>query len=319
MFQHFIITAFNIDLGLKPRTTILDIDYLIKRFSLFENICFPSVVGQTNQNFKWLVFFDRDMDSQFQEKVQKLSQYKNFIPIYTPPNCCDYKVFSNAVRGQLLVDTEYVITSNLDNDDALSKSFIQLVQKHYQRQDFEFINFAFGLILCKHGILLREYLSSPFLSLIEKKEEVLTCRVINHYDLSKLADKGLPVSQIATYPTWLQIVQGSNIRNNLDINASIVGIKTLTQNFALELSKIEEYIPKRYQQYIFQYLKNFIIKNKYNLPFTKRIRNCLNIINPWFSIAYLSVRLKKQDLSQNKKSSEAAKQLCKANPFLQKI
>lgn len=52
-YTHLIVTRFNLQLwdGAKP----LDVAWLAHRFELFEQYCYPSVVGQTEQNFKWFV------------------------------------------------------------------------------------------------------------------------------------------------------------------------------------------------------------------------------------------------------------------------
>lgn len=61
MFHHFLITRFNLrnpswELT-KNNETLLDDSWMSERIELFKNYCFPSVVNQTNKNFKWLLFF----------------------------------------------------------------------------------------------------------------------------------------------------------------------------------------------------------------------------------------------------------------------
>jgi hypothetical protein len=309
-YQHFILTAFNIDFDINPSRRTFDNAYLEKRFNLFAEICFPSVVSQTNQDFQWLVFFDREIDPQFQAKINEFSQYQNFIPVYTPPRSSNYRIFADVVRSRLPKHLEYVITSNLDNDDALSQDFIELVQNNFHEQKFEFLNFPLGLMLNQYGIFLREYLSSPFLSLVEKNEEILTCRMINHYDLMRLFDQGLPVRHIVTHPMWLQVVQGSNAINNLDINGAIVPKRVLKKHFVLKEDSIKKYLTQKYPDLILSYLHRFIWQNKYKIPLAKRIRNLLNLIDPQISIFYLSVTLKKLKISRAALSYTSAKELC---------
>ena len=53
-FQHFIITPFNVDIGVKPREYILGTQYLENRLKIFQEVSYPSVYNQSNQNFQWL-------------------------------------------------------------------------------------------------------------------------------------------------------------------------------------------------------------------------------------------------------------------------
>ena len=171
VFEHFLLTAFNLDFNLKPRDLILGEKYLEKRFDLFENICLPSVASQSCKNFKWLVFFDSETPTKFKERIKKLQQQQNFIAVYAQSPVSE-AIWQNTIQEHLAQDTQFVITSNLDNDDAVSKNFIALVQNSFSSQDFEFINFPFGYLLREDGLFLREYLSSPFLSLIERADSI---------------------------------------------------------------------------------------------------------------------------------------------------
>lgn len=86
-FEHFILTAFCVDIGAKKsgydREKLLGEDYLLRRLDLFQKFCFPSLYHQSNQNFKWLIFFDEETPTSIKEKIEELSAWKNLIPVYT--------------------------------------------------------------------------------------------------------------------------------------------------------------------------------------------------------------------------------------------
>ena len=58
MFKHYLITRFNLRADnwdvTKNNEQLLTDEWMDNRMWLFENFCFPSVIGQTNQNFEWL-------------------------------------------------------------------------------------------------------------------------------------------------------------------------------------------------------------------------------------------------------------------------
>jgi hypothetical protein len=311
-FQHFLITAFNIDLGLKSREAIIEPKYLLKRFQMFQDICYPSVVSQTNQNFLWLCFFDSESPDIIKEKINKLTNWKNFIPVYVKPIINYSNVFSEALEQYVSKDTKFAITSNLDNDDAIATNFIQTVQNNYREQEFEFINLPFGYMLREDGLFMREFLSCPFLSLIERAEDIVTCKIIEHHHLFKLSQQGLPVHQAIAHPTWLQLIHDSNAINYLDVNAVIQNPNKLKYNFIIE-DFARQYLTLSYRDSLNKFLKEFILKNKYNLPRFRRIRNSLSLVSSWIPLVYscMSLRLKSIFKKNRQLSVAEAKLLCK--------
>lgn len=311
-FQHFLITTFNIDLGLKPRETIVEPTYLLKRFQMFQDICYPSVLSQSNQNFLWICFFDSETPDIFKQKVNKLTDWKNFIPVYVKPIINYSNVFSETLDEYVDKDTKFTITSNLDNDDAIATNFIQIVQNNYREQEFEFINLPFGYMLRKDGLFMREFLSCPFLSLVERAEDIVTCKIIEHHYLFKLSQQGLPVHQAIARPTWLQLIHDSNVVNYLDVNAVIQNPNNLKYNFVIE-DFARQYLKFSYQDSLSKYLNDFICENKYHLSWFRRIKNLFSLVNTSTSLAYLflSLRLKSIFKKNHKLSVAEAKLLCK--------
>lgn len=278
-------TSFNVDLNLKPREYILDPNYLGQRFDLFEKVCFPSVFRQSCQNFRWLVFLDQETPKPFKQKINALrQQYKNIlIPIYTPPNI-NGNIWGKTIQNYLSKNCQFVITSNLDNDDAIGKDFIKIVQENFHEQEFEFLNFPFGYLLRKDGLFLREFLSSPFLSLIEKKDNLLTCKSIPHQKLYQLFQKGVPVRQIIIPPIWLQIVHESNVINNFDVNSVVQPLNRLEEQFSLTDSFAQNY-QFNYQDSLSYYLSKSIKSN--HIIISRKIRNIITLLIPSTPLIYL--------------------------------
>jgi hypothetical protein len=310
-FQHFLITSFNVDFNLKPREQILNFEYLEKRFKIFENLCYPSVVSQLNKNFQWLCFFDRETPELFREKIVEFARWKNFVPIFTDPVIGNHNIFQEAIQNYVVDDTNFIITTNLDNDDAIGKNFIQIIQNNFNEQEFEFINFPFGYMLRQDGLFLREFLSSPFLSLIERAENPITCCAIVHQDLFKLSNQGVPLRQIITHPTWIQLIHDSNVINHLDVNAVIQNPKRLSDNFVVG-DLVKDYLKLSYSDSFFKFYKNFILKNKYNRSWQRKIRNIATTIEPTIPLVYLNWSSKTKNIfAKNERlSAERAKLIC---------
>ncbi|MET3175524.1 UNVERIFIED_ORG: hypothetical protein ABIB52_003391 [Arthrobacter sp. UYCu721] len=204
-FDHFLVTRFNTRLG--ERATE---QWLRHRIGYFERLCRHSVVNQTNKNFKWLIYFDAERDEWFQHEVDRLA-VGAFEPVWID-GPLSAEMAAAAVQERACAD--WVITTRVDNDDALSRDFIDAVQLQFNHQDLEFINFQSGLQLSDEGeVYHRSDPSGPFISLIERRKETpLRGVYVGRHD--RIAEYG-PVRQIVAHPMWLQMVHGLNIGNAL--------------------------------------------------------------------------------------------------------
>jgi Putative rhamnosyl transferase len=272
-FQHFFLTKFNVRSfpDLKPGC---DPAWLERRFNLFDQFCFPSVSQQSNQNFKWLVFFDIDTPEEFKQKISAYSkQWENFVPVYL--DCpLPYGEFPDdvrtVVRQYIPENCEHLITTWLDNDDAIHKDYVQMIQDNFSQQESETINFFFGYQLA-HGKLYFDFeLSNHFISLIEKynPESFNTCLCRPHKELYEVCKSA---KKIFCKPVWIEVVHGSNymnvyrrgfrvptgkILNNFSIQANAPEDQEKAVPFLIEQSKIAIYFPYYFLRKVFLRIKH---------------------------------------------------------------
>lgn len=207
-FQHFLLTRFNIRTGV-PVFRGLDAEWLAHRFELFEQFCLPSVRGQRNQAFEWLVFLDPETPQLYREKILAYSSWRNFVPVYLLSP--DRSSVIEAVRSRLEPESTHLITSRLDNDDAICADFVRLIQERFRGQDREFLNFRSGCVWSEGRVYSREDRSNPFISFVEKTQHgVKTVWQGEHDSLAKFG----PVVQVETpTPAWMQVVHERNLAN----------------------------------------------------------------------------------------------------------
>ncbi len=237
--QHFLITRFNV----LPKFDIIDggswdIEWLNHRFNLFEKFCYPSVINQTNQNFKWIVFFHSKTPDIFKQKIQEYAKWENFIPVYLENR---YTMETNklTILEYLSGQTEYLITSRLDSDDAISTDYIATIQNNFLQQEFEFINFSYGYVLHGHKLYRFKYLQNPFVSLVEKVNELSSTgfKTVFCADHTQLDSQG-KVKQIKGKPGWMQLIHGKNHNNR--VRGIRVSITKLNHNFAVNAKAIPQ-------------------------------------------------------------------------------
>jgi hypothetical protein len=242
LFEYYILTAFNVNMGFDKTNKRNNPDYLEQRFEIFESVTIPSIKSQLDQDFKWLVFFDSNTPENFKQRVKEVLHFKNCLSIYIDgiPDALSF------LQTIIAPETRYLVTTNLDNDDALHKDFTKLVKAIIKKVNYSqpyFINFPFGYMLRSDSMLMREFLSSPFHTVIEPvNTQALTCLCVPHHKLYSLSSSDVFVYQAVTAPVWLQLVHETNVQNRLDINAVQVSVDNKLDNFGISS------IPSYYEQ-----------------------------------------------------------------------
>nr|WP_281359110.1 glycosyltransferase [Pseudarthrobacter oxydans] len=183
-------------------------EWLRHRLGYFTSMCIPAVREQSAQAFKWLVYFDAEREEWFEEAVNALADGV-FEPVWVAGKF-DPKACARDVRTRS--SQPWVITTRVDNDDALARDFVEQVQAQFAERT-EFVNFTAGMQLTDDGRLLhRSDPSNAFISLIEPNSDTLMSVYVDWHDrVSKYA----PIRQVRTHPMWVQMVHGRNIANKV--------------------------------------------------------------------------------------------------------
>ncbi len=218
-FTHFLITRFNIK-NAKPHwqqtrtgNKVLTNEWLAHRFEIFNSYCLPSILNQSNKKFKWLIYFDIDTPESYKNRVAALAQKHPFIkPIYVNEYQSFLKGISDDVLSNLDSDSSHIITTRLDNDDALHSDAIEKIQSLFQNQEMAVYNFTKGYCLQTQPFTMLtkyDYPKGPFLSMIEKvpsDKKVRTILTSKHGSLDH-------IQQIKEKRYWLQIIHDQNLSN----------------------------------------------------------------------------------------------------------
>jgi hypothetical protein len=236
-FSHLLLTRFNVKSKTTKAGIIPDKAWLNHRFKLFAQFCYPSVYSQSNQNFKWLIFFDTETPESFKEKINEYSQWENCIPIYTDLIFDDDGSFPEELRKKIIryinPKSKYLITTRIDNDDAICKQYIDMIQNNFNEQKCEAINFVYGYQFYKGKIYLRfTPQGSHFISLIENYEgdSFKTVFCTGHGGLSTIAT----VKNIKSKPAWLEVIHERNVVNRYE-NGFPMPIKKLINDFSIKI------------------------------------------------------------------------------------
>jgi hypothetical protein len=245
MFKHFLITRFNLRKAdwstNKKNVAVLTEEWHENRFELFNNYCFPSVKDQTNKNFLWLVFFDTTTPEKYKKVVADLQkEMENFVPLFID----GMDLFLPSIKDYIKkFDEEYMITSGLDNDDCLSKYYIEEVQKRFNKQSFMALDFIDGYTIqtqshIKVGKKLHQY--NPFISLIERNENPRTVCDVSH----RIWKKETRILQVRNVRTWSSVIHLENKVNEFTGYGN-VNVEQFFEDFIIS-EKQKNYIEERY-------------------------------------------------------------------------
>jgi len=135
--QHFVITRFccktyDNGSGKKPRLHPLSYINLETRFRLLEMICLPSLMAQSNQNFTWIILIDPELDNKDQNRLKQIALQQPNTILHQCLPLIDF-LSLNWLEQYIEDGTNYVLTSNLDDDDAVPVDFV----KHLHKRIFE--------------------------------------------------------------------------------------------------------------------------------------------------------------------------------------
>ena len=221
--KHYLITEWNVDM--------IDMEWLTARQKLFEKITLPSVMAQTNKDFEWIIVSDVMTPNAFKEVLES---YPATVFYYdwnnhdweSPEFNGKSEIMQRSIDLEYIAkplrefigeqDTDYVITSRLDNDDGISIDHIDKIQRFaaaYWDGGRFWLNLVRGLKYCDGHVYPVNSAASPFISFVEPPNGLLTTYQVCHTEAktSKYTTHQVREGE----PTWLQVIHGDNLLNKL--------------------------------------------------------------------------------------------------------
>lgn len=201
--------------------------WLQKRFDLFEAWCLPSVGAQTvaaGRDFVWIIYFDEDTPAPYRERIEALRQQVPFLPFYT--GMFPASGWPRSLRKALTYLPPFVLTSRLDNDDALAFDYMERTAqaarhalthgptpdgRNIRRTGIVITN---GFIRSDRHAYSISHPANAFASWLERSDSDETLKTALGIGHMAAADEG-PLVQVSGPGGWLQIVHGGNVSNKV--------------------------------------------------------------------------------------------------------
>ncbi len=217
-YTHLLLTRFNVRESEEDRLALNE-EWLEQRIRLFEMYCLPSIKGQTDKNFKWVLLLDGGTPERFKALESRYAQEVG-CELHFEYLASWYDCINHAPVLSKYIDagSDFLVTSRIDSDDALACNYISDVKKQLKPVEKpEFFSFTNGAQhFEQEGVTYSvRHKLNHFVTLIEPlsgsgSEEFYSVLRYNHTELSKHHR----VNYIkTTEPMWLEVVHGNNLIN----------------------------------------------------------------------------------------------------------
>ncbi len=230
--DHFILTRFNLPTpGLESRIRARD-GWLRERVELFLHYCAPSVERQGDPDLRWLVYFDPESPRWLMDRLAPLVDRGLFTPVYRTTVSTEDLV--SDLRGAVPHPSPVLLTTNLDNDDALSVDACRRLAAVDSADPKAVIYLKNGLIKSPDGLYLRTDRRNAFVSVRETWDAPVTSWSEYHNEFPRV----MPAIEVGGGPAWLQVVHGSNVSNR--VRGRLVSPRRYRELFGDQLDDVAE-------------------------------------------------------------------------------
>jgi hypothetical protein len=206
--DHYIMTSMNMGLySTTPKSYLATKEakdaYMVGRFPIVEKCLISSLKYQTNKNFKPIWIVDDVTPNEFVYEYENLAKEVDATIIFDKwllegvsirgGTCCSgtwVDKFKEMIESKVVAITRY------DNDDILSKNFVDVVQQHFNEDPYPYcIDFWKRIsidpknpkdIYLVQSIKNGTSRCSPTVTLVEEKKDCKTPLYAAHFKLGKI-------------------------------------------------------------------------------------------------------------------------------------
>lgn len=269
--EHYILTRFNLRLWTKDknRNHTRTEEWLKNRFELFEDFCLPSIMNQTNQSFRWIVLFDINTPDKYKERIKSYEKVcRQFCPCYVEADKSRYfvKVFKDEIHKRIKKDTKFLITTYLDNDDALHQKYVEEVQ-NMEVKFPTFVSYVYGIqYYTELNIATRiPYTNNHFISLIEPLDETQSFRTVygygSHIAINKYANTKTLYIDSSNQDRWIEVIHETNMDNDVKMTFDtklVKDVELLKKEYGLNITLSSKSTTIFYSTFLFRAFKEVI-------------------------------------------------------------
>lgn len=206
--EQALLTRFNVQL-----TTGSDVGvsnaWLEPRIELFASVCAPSVAAQSGGACPWFVVVDARTPVPALDRIQRACAGTDARVLPLAGVYSDL-LLREALAGHLSRARPHLVTSRLDNDDALAADYLDTVLEQARPVEQEVLVATRGYQLAGSRAYAVTDPCSPFLTMVERtRPQPVTVFCAPHHEVHRaFATRPLTGGRL-----WVQSIHGDNIAN----------------------------------------------------------------------------------------------------------
>ncbi|GGH48977.1 hypothetical protein GCM10010921_26840 [Microbacterium album] len=206
--DHVLLTRFNLPSVGRESVIRAQDGWLRERLELFLRYTVPAVASQTAP-VGWIVYLDPASPAWLLERLAPLVTAGAFAPLYR--ETVSREEIAEDARAVTGGSGDVLLTTNLDNDDALATDFAARLQALARPGERRALYLAHGLIRRGGHVYLRRDRRNAFVSVSEPWDEPMTA----WRDWHNLMHRHMPVLVDGGAPAWIQVVHDRNVSNRV--------------------------------------------------------------------------------------------------------
>ena len=229
--------------------------WLEQRLTLFARYCVPSVRQQTHADFAWVIFCTTETPPDVLARIRAFDPRIRITCIPDDPEDRAQLAIPNdyvapdtplvlpslAVSPYVPYGTELVISTRLDNDDALHRDALRstrsLAASVLASNDAQHVyspTIGFKLDVTQRRLFLARTPSGPFVSLLERVVPGQPLIGVHSGTHPRLVER-FPTAHESVRPLWVHIVHGGNVHNRIKPQDVPVAMRDLRDEFGFSV------------------------------------------------------------------------------------
>jgi len=219
--QHLILSRFNVNLkqvlARRKRNALTYERWMDQHIHFFECSLLPSMQGQINKNFRWVMFLGDDTPDKYREKIESYGCFES-VYIQNEESKCPHtgplfrKQIADWLKANVQDGYDKTLITRIDVDDCVSFKYVEKTHEAVEREDVVGImNFGYGYLLDIRDDNERLFLHSrpKFINqfrthVFERPDEVLQPWL----EIGDVRDQ--PHHVFFAFPCWVHIYHNTN-------------------------------------------------------------------------------------------------------------
>lgn len=206
-YLHVLVTRYNVGLY-SPHTGLVDAEqWMAHRLPIFENYCLPSILGQSCQDFIWLLCLDERTPHRLIDQIVSLLP-EHITPLMIGPGR-SYARIKDAILKLVPNTVRFIVTQQHDNDDFLATDYIENVHRAlWDSRDLPYLMDTELIYIVKEENMKMHIsniadrigvnYATPFCVVVEDRQSAMTCMHIGHAKLRQFIPRFFLISGLCS-------------------------------------------------------------------------------------------------------------------------